>query len=254
MSPWRRRRLLVLILALLGGCGAPGEPRAPAPTPAVPHVPGSFEHAKRLAWTLYADHRESLYCPCAFDARHRVQGAACGYAPRHRGRRARRIEWEHLVSAYELGAHRACWRGKTCSDSHGRRFGGRRCCRERDPEFRRMEADLQNLSPEIGELNAERSNFRFGEVAGEPRAYGACDFEIDRASHTAEPPPGARGEIARAYLYMHEIYGPAALPLSRAELARYDAWHRADPPTPWERVKNARIAAIQGTANPWLER
>lgn len=110
-----------------------------------------------------------------------------------------------------------------------------------------------NLSPEIGELNADRSNFQFGEVAGEARDYGACDFEIDRARNTVEAAPSIRGDVARAYLYMHATYGQAALPLTREELARFEAWHRADPPSEWERTRNARIAAIQGVGNPWIK-
>src|SRR5690606_17892727 len=116
----------------------------------------------------------------------------CGYEPRRPGRRARRVEWEHLVPAHTLGGQRPCWRRRACTDSRGRRFGGRRCCRQRDPEFARMEADLMNLSPEIGELNADRSHFAFGEVPGEARRYGRCDFDVDRDTDTVEPAPSIR--------------------------------------------------------------
>lgn len=252
-------------LALLGGCLAPAEPRPPAPPrppvvsppepgpgPARPRVPRSFARAKRLARAIQRDHRVTLYCQCDYDPQQRIASDACGYLPRHPGARSERVEWEHLVAAYEFGAQRACWQNQACRDRHGRRFGGRRCCRERDAEFRRMEADLMNLSPEIGELNADRNNFRFGEVAGEAREYGACDFEIDRASDTVEPAPSVRGDIARAYLYMHATYGHAALPLAPADLARFETWHRADPPSEWERIRNARIVVIQGVGNPWI--
>ncbi|HTV24877.1 MAG TPA: endonuclease [Polyangiaceae bacterium] len=257
------------MLASLGGCAAPPEPRPPEPPPAPeappdvpppaeppaqPRVPHSFSHAKRIARGIYRDHRVTLYCQCEYDRRAEVSSEACGYVPRHAGTRSERVEWEHLVAAYEFGAQRACWRDAPCSDRRGRRFGGRRCCRERDPEFRRMEADLMNLSPEIGELNADRSNFRFGEVAGEAREYGACDFEIDREHDTVEPAESVRGDVARAYLYMHDTYGQAALPLAPDAVARFEAWHRADPPSEWERIRNARIAAIQGVSNPWIAR
>jgi deoxyribonuclease-1 len=263
--PERSRRplrgWLIALLAVFAGCAAPPEPRPLPPRPppeleppSAPRVPHSFERAKRVVRGIYRDHRVTLYCQCAYDRHQRVEADACGYVPRRPGARARRVEWEHLVAAYEFGSQRACWRDRQCRDSHGRSFGGRRCCRERDAEFRRMEADLMNLSPEIGELNADRNNYRFAEVAGEARAYGACDFEVDRERDTAEPAPSVRGDVARAYLYMHATYGQAALPLAPADLARFEAWHRADPPSAWERVRNARIAAIQGIGNPWIER
>ena len=249
----------VVALLCLAGCGAPAEPRAPEPrqekpAPVQPRVPASFEQSKRIAAGVYRDHRVTLYCGCAYDARRRIQPEACGYEPRRVSRRARRVEWEHLVPAYAFGHQRACWRRAACSDHTGRAYGGRRCCRQIDDEFRRMEADLQNLSPEIGELNADRSSFAFAEVTGEARRYGACDFEIDRAARAAEPPPAVRGDVARAYLYMHETYGSRALPLGEAELARFRAWHRADPPDAWERLRDARITAIQGMGNPLVRR
>ena len=39
--------------------------------------------------------------------------------------------------------------------------GGRKAC-SKDPIFNKMEADMHNLVPAIGELNADRSNFRYG--------------------------------------------------------------------------------------------
>jgi endonuclease I len=53
---------------------------------------------------------------------------------------------------------------------------------------------------------------------------------------------------------MHEVYGSAALPLTSDELARFEAWHRADPPSAWERVRNQRIRGIQGVGNRWVDR
>lgn len=255
MKAARRLSLRSLLLLVLAGCAAPPEPRPPEPRPPeLPRVPASFARAKRIAREIHRDHQVTLYCQCAYDARQRIIAESCGYTPRRPGRRARSVEWEHLVPAHEFGAQRACWRDQACRDRRGRRYGGRRCCRERDAEFRRMEADLMNLSPEIGELNADRSNFAFGDVPGEARAYGACDFELDHAQRRVEPAPDIRGDIARAYLYMHDTYGSAALPLSPEARARFEAWHRADPPGDWERIRNARITLIQGVGNAWVER
>lgn len=201
---------------------------------------------------IYADHRLTFYCGCAYARDKSVLAETCGYSPRVDNRRARRIEWEHIVPAFSFGAHRACWVNKSCRDRKGRAFGGRRCCRRADAEFRRMEADLQNLVPAIGELNGDRSHFAFGEVEGEPRLYGACDFEVSRPTRTVEPPAHARGDIARAYLYLWRVYGPSALPLSGSDIERFERWHRADPPSAWERSRGARILRIQGADNPLL--
>jgi deoxyribonuclease I len=215
---------------------------------APPRVPGSFQRAKQLATLIYADHRATFYCGCEYTQSKRVLARGCGYLPRTRSVRGQRIEWEHIVPAYAFGAHRRCWTQKLCQDGKGHAYKGRECCRKTDDEFRRMEADLQNLTPEIGELNAARSHFAFGEVAGEPRRYGACDFEVDNASRTAEPAEQLRGDIARAYLYMHETYGAQAIPLQPQELARFKTWHREDPPSPWENQRQLRIQKIQNTS------
>jgi deoxyribonuclease-1 len=210
-----------------------------------PRVPSSFRRAKELATLIHADHRATFYCGCEYTASKRVLARGCGYVPRTRSLRGQRIEWEHIVPAYAFGAHRRCWTQKLCRDGKGRAYKGRECCREADREFRRMEADLQNLTPEIGELNAARSHFAFGEVVGEPRRYGACDFEVDNASRTAEPAEQLRGDIARAYLYMHATYGAQALPLPARDLERFKTWHQKDPPTPWEDQRQLRIQEIQ---------
>jgi deoxyribonuclease-1 len=115
-----------------------------------------------------------------------------------------------------------------------------------------MEADLVNLVPAVGEVNGDRAHYPFGEVAGEPREYGECDFEVDREHQLAEPRPSVRGDIARAYLYMHFVYGDG-LPLSDEQVARFEQWHRADPPTDWERTRDRRIAQIQGGGNPLVK-
>ena len=100
-------------------------------------------------------------------------------------------------------------------------------------------------------LNAERSDRPYGEVEGEPREHGGCDFEIDRRHpHGAvEPPLGVRGDVARAWLYMADEY---ALALTDPERATMLAWHGSDPPDAWERERDARIASIQGNHNPWV--
>ncbi len=215
-----------------------------------PAPPPSFQEAKLLAMEVYADHRETLYCGCAFDEHKVVLPESCGYVPRQNGERARRVEWEHVVPAATFGRHRACWRDETCRDEAGRAVTGRACCAALDPEFRAMEADLQNLVPAIGELNLDRSDRWFGLVPGESRAYGRCDFEVDVRENVVEPRESVRGDVARIALYMHAAYGESALPLSDDALFLLWEWQAADPPDAWERERNSRIGELQGEINP----
>ena len=46
---------------------------------------------------------------------------------------------------------------------------------------------------------------RFGMIAGEKRAYGACDVEIDFKQRVIEPPAAARKRVAEAYFYLSFI-------------------------------------------------
>jgi deoxyribonuclease-1 len=79
-----------------------------------------------------------------------------------------------------------------------------------------MEAELHNLVPSVGELNAARSNLPYGEVPGEPRGYGACDFEV--AGGVVEPAIEVRGDLARVYLAMDLWYDIGLTPQKRAQL------------------------------------
>lgn len=203
--------------------------------------PASFSAAKRELVAIYADNPTSFYCGCRFGARgKRLEPdlASCGYQARKNANRAGRIEWEHVMPAWVFGHQRQCWQQ-----------GGRRAC-SKDPDFKRMEADMNNLVPAIGEVNGDRSNYAYGMISGEPRAYGACDVEVDFKGRTLEPSAAIRGDIARIYFYMRDRY---QLRLSKSETRLLEVWNRADPVDRWELERNKRIRAVQGFGNPHVE-
>lgn len=112
-----------------------------------------------------------------------------------------------------------------------------------------MESDLYNLVPAIGEVNGDRSNFKFGMIVGEKRMYGRCDVEIDFKSKRAEPKPDVRGDIARVYFYMRDRYG---INLSKQQKQLFIAWNKSDPIDDWEIKKNKMVLDIQGNGNPYI--
>ncbi len=213
----------------------------------------NFEEAKKLLMEkVYYDHRETFYCGCSFDEHKRIDLASCGYVPRKDPKRASRLEWEHVVPAHAFGQSFIEWREghPDCVDKNGRPFKGRRCARLVNDEFRRMEADLYNLYPAIGEVNADRSNYSMAEIPGEKREYGDCDVEIENGK--IEPREAIRGIVARTYLYMDETY-PGHGVISHKNRKLFEAWNELYPVTEWECERMRRIEAVQKTENRILK-
>ncbi|MEZ5537805.1 MAG: endonuclease [Thiolinea sp.] len=176
----------------------------------------NYGEARKLLWSeVYKNGGETLYCGVALNRR---SG----------------LNVEHVVPASWMTQHVGC--------------GSRKQCRRRSAQFNRMEGDLHNLYPSRTDANSQRGSLPFGEIAGERHTVSSCDFEAD--NHVAEPRPAARGEIARAMLYMAQTYG-VKLPAGQLELMRY--WHEIDPPGQAERIRNERIERIQGNRNPFVD-
>ena len=206
------------------------------------NVPTSFSQAKRLAVDIYIDHQSSFYCGCDIQwqgKKGQPDLDSCHYQVRKQEKRANRIEWEHVVPAWQFGHQLQCWQD-----------GGRKNCKKNNQRFKKMEADLHNLVPAIGEVNGDRSNYRFSDWNGKPDQYGQCEMVVDFKQRKAQPPIASRGSIARSYLYMQQRY---AMPLSPSQLKLYSAWNKIHPTNAWECERNRRIFAIQKNQNDFVQ-
>lgn len=208
-------------------------------------APASFEQAKiELRQKVYHDRSAAgdTYCGCPWRWVGRTGGRmdlqACGYQVRSQPTRAARLEYEHITPAWVLGHQRQCWQS-----------GGRQNCTATDPVFRRMEADAHNLTVSVGEVNGDRSNYRFTQLTSTPYLYGACRTRVDFQQRAAEPRDEAKGFVARVQFYMHDWYG---LSMSRQQQQIFSAWDRQYPPTDWERMRDRRIASVMGHHNPYV--
>ncbi|MGL4546074.1 MAG: deoxyribonuclease I [Plesiomonas sp.] len=213
-----------------------------SPAQAATTAPQTFRQAKVVAAEIAREHPYTFYC----DAPIRWQGKkmvpdlnAIGYQVRKNENRANRIEWEHVVPAWEFGHQLQCWQD-----------GGRKAC-ESDTRFRKMESDLHNLQPSIGELNGDRSNFQYSQWNGGEGQYGQCDMKVDFKAKQAEPPVRARGAIARTYFYMRDQYD---LRLSRQQTQLMTAWDKTYPVTDWECKRDNLIAKKQGNHNEYVQK
>ena len=196
----------------------------------------SFSQSKRLLAALYKNHAVTFYCHCTFNGKS-PNLKSCGVTHRKQVKRMNRIEWEHVTPAHRIAGHRECWKN-----------GGRKNCSKQKVTGLAF-ADLHNLVPSLGEVNGDRSNYKFVEsIPGEIRKYGACDFEV--SNRKAEPPEYAKGFIGRAYLYMNLVYG---IGLSQEELRLMNQWNRLNPPSQWEIERNNIIAKKQGNRNPFIQ-
>ena len=186
------------------------------------------------------DNPSTLYCGCPliFERnRYYPDLKACGYKVRRNAKRATRIEAEHIMPAWEFGRQRLCWQN-----------GGRKQCNTTDEQFRKIEGDLHNLYPAVGEINGDRSNYHFSDWNGKAM-YGQCEMAVDFKHRQAQPPERARGLIARTYLYMADEYN---ISITKQQQRLYEAWNNIYPPQKDECTWNRVVAKVQGNENHFV--
>ncbi len=202
----------------------------------------SFGKAKKHLKDLYQAYPSTFYCNCKIKWLSKKKlipdWQSCGFKPRKQKKRASRIEWEHVVAAWEFGHQLQCWQD-----------GGRKNCRKNNEQFKLMEGDLHNLVPAIGEVNGDRSNYKFTMITGEERVYGQCDAEVNFKQKIFEPKDDIRGNIARSYFYFAKQYG---LRISKKQKQLYQAWHKLDPVDKQECDITQAKAKIQGIDNRFV--
>ena len=74
--------------------------------------------------------------------------------------------------------------------------------------------------------------------------------KVNFKNKRAYPRKEIRGDIARIYLYMSDKYN---INLSNQERKLMEAWNKQDPIDEWEKIKNKRVAKIQGNSNPYIK-
>lgn len=214
----------------------------------------SFSKSKKiLLKKIYFDNQITFYCDNPYEIKN-VKGKQKTliiqdekyYSPRKPfyksgkpNTRAERIEWEHIMPAHNFGKHLPCWQD-----------GGRKACKK-DKTFKTMEADMHNLVPAIGEVNGDRSNYRFGANKPQVGQYGQCKMQVDFKGKRAYVKDDIRGDIARTYFYMSDRYN---VRLSKQERKMMEAWDKQDPVSQWEIIKNQRVLKLQGNENPYIKK
>ena len=212
----------------------------------------SFASAKKwLEKDVYYDHRRTIYCDAEFNADKLVR-LPNGFKTDKYPSRAKKIEWEHVVPAENFGRTFSEWRDghPDCVDLKGKSFKGRKCAEQANQEYRFMQADMYNLYPAIGAVNALRQNYNFTQFQEDmPSSFGTCLMKIQ--DRKAEPPAPARGVIARTYLYFEQAY--RRYRMSDAQRKLMEAWDKQYPVDTWECERACRIQNIQKNKNKVIQ-
>jgi deoxyribonuclease-1 len=207
----------------------------------------SFSKSKKTLETkVYSNHQETLYCAAKFNNKKQVIFPD-GFHTTKYLKRSKKVEWEHVVPAENFGRNFSEWREghKLCVNSKGKAFKGRKCAEKVNTEYRYMQADMFNLYPAIGAVNALRSNYNFTLLQNVKSDFGSCSMKID--SRRAEPPAGARGRISRTYLYMDATYNQYGMSRQQKQLMK--AWDNMYQVDEWECSRAKKITKLQQSEN-----
>lgn len=197
---------------------------------------------------IWNNSRETIYCGASYNEKGEISLPEGFVAPSHDSR-SKRIEWEHAVPVENFGRAFKEWReGDPVCVSKGKAYKGRKCASKANPEFREMEADMYNLFPSIGSVNAARGNRRYAELPEIEPGFGSCSAKVK--GKMFEPPDRAKGQVARAGLYMDKRYPKFRLSTQQKKLLI--AWDKRFPPDKNECERARRIRKIQKDENTFI--
>lgn len=133
-------------------------------------------------------------------------------------------------------------------------------------DIRPMDSDVHNLHPADASVNTIRSNRDFDKVAPNGTQIGEAPGTWYNTS-AWEPSDAAKGQVARAILYMDVRYegtdgemdltavdGVGTYPQAKhGNLQTLLEWNKQFPPTQFERTRNERIFRMQQNRNPFVD-
>lgn len=198
-----------------------------------------FNHAKRIMKeTHYMGATKTGYCNCPMTSWNTFTNKGCGYVNDKYDKIWHKIEYEHLVplsrilentKAYKVG-HPSCGFDK-----------GRKCV---EKVYGFVSGDLYVSLPSETELNRVHSNHQWAELGSKGKKFGTCDFYY--ADKKVQPPQHLKGLIARAYMYVEDVYKVKVISNKNKKL--FEIW-ASYPPSQDQCQRAKNIMKIQGNEN-----
>jgi len=123
-----------------------------------------YSTAGELIRDFFRDKKfKESYCGCKISDGKRFDPSECGYKSKFSStnQNTRELQHEHVVPASRFGVYFPEWQPNYRPDC----TSGRTCTSKYNAVYKKMEADLWNLLPVIGELNNVRSDLPPGECS-----------------------------------------------------------------------------------------
>lgn len=167
----------------------------------------------QLLRTVYAQGGKTLYCNTDFTP-------------------GDRLKVDMIYSEKQLLRHFGCITPRQCASK---------------PGFSEVADDMHNMYPIVRTTDLDRRGSLFGDLPEDVETR-ECGYQL--SFQTFDPPDHAKGNVARAMIYMHMQH---KLPLV-GPLDLYQRWNKADPPDADEKRRNDAIAKLQGNRNPYIDK
>jgi deoxyribonuclease-1 len=169
---------------------------------------------RQLMTRIYADGGKTLYCQEPFQPGDRIK-----------------LDW--IYSQRQIMEDFGCITTRQC---------------ENKPAFVNARDDLHNIYPVKRTSELDRRRTLFGDLPDNVKIHSEeCPYKL--SFQTFDPPKEARGNVARAMLYMHTEHD---LPLI-GTLEMYKRWNQEDPPDDEEKRRNRLIRQLGGGTNPYID-
>lgn len=217
----------------------------------------SFGEAKGKLKKIYGNKSITFYCQCPYQKKS-IKLKKCGLKLKKFKKRSRRLEWEHIVPAHAFGQSFIEWRNsekicgyKKTKSGKLKKISSRKCASKKNKLFKAMEADIYNLVPAIGSVNALRSNFSMSEIGGTKKLI--CNTELVISNRKIMPPSNRKGDIARIYMYMDQTY-PGRGIISKKNRSLFKKWNDLDPVDKYECSLYRKKLVYQKNINPVLDK
>lgn len=190
----------------------------------------SFGEAKSKLRKIYGNKNITFYCSCPYQKKS-IKLKKCNLDLKKYKKRSKRLEWEHIVPAHAFGQSFNEWRNsktvcgyKTTSKGKKKKISSRKCAKK-NKLYRAMEADIYNLVPAVGSVNALRSNFSMSKL--EKSDTPICPGVFKKARKFM-PRDSKKGNVARIYMYMDSTY-PGRGIISKKKRKMFKLWDELDP-------------------------